>query len=260
MAKAVARRLLPHRWRDGLRARLDQFTWPLYIGRGVRCNCCDGRFRRFRLWIDEQGFRWMMCPRCGSLGRHRVDWIFLTEYTNLRGTPQQVLHVAPERCLERALRRLPNVDYLSADLDSIRAMERMDITHIPHPEGSFDVIICNHVLEHVPDDRRAMREMLRVLRPGGWAMLQVPFDRARAVTFEDATVTEPGERLRVFGQHDHVRVYGRDYPERLREAGFAVEVASPVRALPQEVVRRLELDPEEDIFVCRKLAPPDGQG
>ena len=193
-----------------------------------------------------------MCPRCGSLGRMRVDWLFLTSRTDLLEGPKRLLHVAPEVCLRRSLERLPNISYLSADYDSALAMERMDITDIRYPDASFDVVLCNHVLEHVADDRQAMREIFRVLRSGGWALLQAPLDGSREQTFEDASVTDPRERQRVFGQYDHVRIYGRDYPQRLEETGFEVTVDEFARELPALTVGQLGLDTAEAIYVCRK--------
>ena len=163
-----------------------------------------------------------------------------------------MLHVAPESCFRHALRALPNISYLSADYDSATAMERMDITAIGHPDESFDVVICNHVLEHVSDDRRAMRELLRILRPGGWAMLQVPLDPSREATLEDPRIVDPRERRRAFGQYDHVRLYGRDYPERLRSQGFKVAPDRFVEELPRQTVEELGLDVEETIYVARR--------
>ena len=146
-----------------------------------------------------------MCPRCGSLGRHRTQWLYLAQRPELLAGPKEVLQgVAPERSLQHCLRRFPEIDYLSADYDAKTAMEQMDITDIHYSDSSFDVIICNHVLEHVSDDARALREMFRVLRPGGWALLQVPIDFDREHTFEDAGITDPRERERAFGQFDHV--------------------------------------------------------
>jgi SAM-dependent methyltransferase len=150
-------------------------------------------------------------------------WLYLARRTNLfDGRPKRVLHVAPERCFEGPLRQRLGAGYLTADLLDPRVMEQMDITDIQHPDESFDVIYCSHVLEHVPDDRRAMRELRRVLKKDGWAVLLVPITAER--TIEDLTVTDPAERERLFGQHDHVRRYGPDYADRLREAGFDVAV------------------------------------
>jgi SAM-dependent methyltransferase len=148
-------------------------------------------------------------------------WLYLANKTDLfDGRPKKVLHVAPERCLQPLFSRSLGQGYLTADLAKNRAMVQMDITKIDHADGSFDVIYCSHVLEHVLEDRQAMREFYRVLRPGGWAILLVPITVER--TFEDPTIVSPRDRLRVFGQEDHVRRYGPDFVDRLRETGFDV--------------------------------------
>jgi SAM-dependent methyltransferase len=138
------------------------------------------------------------CPGCDSRERQRLLYLYLHERTNLFKDRLRVLHVAPEDCLQPKLASSPNIDYISADLSSSTAMTRMDITDIQFPNGSFDVILCSHVLEHVGDDRRAMRELHRILRPGGWAILQVPVDSSQEHTFEDPRVTDPRERERLF--------------------------------------------------------------
>ena len=129
-----------------------------------------------------------------------------------------MLHFAPEPALLKPMERIPGLDYLTADLDPSRAMVRVDITDIQFEGNRFDALYCSHVLEHVPDDRRAIRELLRVLKPGGWALFMVPIKRDR--TYEDPGITDPAERERIFGQHDHVRAYGPDFLDRLTEAGF----------------------------------------
>lgn len=163
-----------------------------------------------------------------------------------------MLHVAPEYTLSRRLRALANLNYLSIDLSSHRAMRKMDLTALDLDDASLDVILCSHVLEHIPDDRLAMRELHRVLRPGGWAILQVPLDPERALTYEDASITDPAERLAHFGQEDHVRIYGRDYPDRLREAGFTVVEDDFAATLALEQCRRMDIRATETIFRCTK--------
>ncbi len=163
-----------------------------------------------------------------------------------------MLHIAPELQLSRLFRAQPSLDYLSADLKSPRAMVKMDITDIPYPDHTFDVIYCSHVLEHVPDDRKAMRELHRVLKPGGWAILQVPIT-AKA-TVEDPAVTDPQERLRLYGQIDHVRRYGPDYKDRLVEAGFGVILEQFVQELNERQVRRFGLNKCSPIHLCTKAA------
>jgi SAM-dependent methyltransferase len=191
----------------------------LYKGRRLECPICGGRFRRMR---HGRGRRDVQCPRCGSYERVRALWLFLRDQADLAAGGGRVLHFAPEPGIAAALGALPGVEYLSADLAPGVAMEVADITAIPHPGESFDAVVCSHVLEHVPDDRRAMAEVLRVLRPGGAAYFMQPVDFERAETYEDAAIVDPEERRRAFGQFNHVRVYGRDIVDRLQGAGFEV--------------------------------------
>jgi SAM-dependent methyltransferase len=146
---------------------------------------------------------------------------------------------------------LPNLVYITADLDSPLARVALDILRLPFPENSFDVVLCNHVLEHIPDDAQAMRELSRVLKPGGWGILQVPLDPSRD-TFEDLSIVDPDERTRLFGQEDHVRMYGKDYKTRLEKAGLSVAVEAYAHELGAEVARRAGLVPDEDIYRCSK--------
>jgi SAM-dependent methyltransferase len=162
-----------------------------------------------------------------------------------------MLHVAPEEQLSKLFARAPGIDYLSAALFSSKAMIRMDIMDIQYPDETFDVIYCSHVLEHVDDDRKAMRELHRVLRTGGWAILQVPIATAE-VTFEDPKITCPKERKLAFGTKDHVRRYEADYKDRLEDAGFSVEVDGYVRDLDDQTVTRFGLMRSEDMYRCTR--------
>lgn len=167
----------------------------------------------------------------------------------LEGAPR-LLHVAPEPALAKRLRAVPGLRYLSADLEAPASL-RLDLTRLPFADGSFDALLCNHVLEHVVDDRAAMRELCRVLRPGGWALLQSPMDPGRAHTDEDPDAP-PEERARRFGQADHLRRYGRDYKERLAAAGFSVDEWRWTEELAPAQGTRYGLDPDEAIFLCRR--------
>ena len=227
---------------------IKELRYP--IGRRF-CPVCNASFRAFRsagnpLRRDAQ------CPACGALERHRLLWLYLKSRTNLfDGVPKKVLHVAPEICLENKLRAELGKDYVTADLENSRAMVKLDITDITYRDGYFDVIYCSHVLEHVPDDRKAMREFYRVLNPNGWAILLVPI--TAEVTFEDASVVSPQERLRLFGQEDHVRQYGPDYIDRLKECGFRVQVTTVQEMGSSEEVTRMGLTSASgDIFFCTK--------
>jgi SAM-dependent methyltransferase len=249
---AIARRaqaLIPRRRRQPARRLFFRARSLFYRGDAVYCPCCGGRFARFAAAGAPP--RPAACPRCNSLERHRLLSLYL-QSRNLFRERLRVLHVAPEDCLQPLLERAPNLTYVSMDRSAGSAMVATDLTRLAFRDDAFDVILCSHVLEHIPDDGRAMRELYRVLRPGGWAILQVPEDASRERTYEDWSVTDPAERERVFGQWDHVRLYGRDYPERLREAGFAVDVVEFVAKLPAEVVRAAGLDPHERIHHCRK--------
>jgi Methyltransferase domain len=250
-ARPLARRIVPAGRRAQVRAFYNRATAFAYAGDAVHCTCCERSFGRFRPYARGRGDVVPMCPWCGSLPRHRVDWLFLRERIDSEG-PIRLLHVAPEPGIRQSLQALPNVEYLSADLNSAQAMAHFDVQAIPLAEESLDAIVCNHVLEHVDDDRKAMAEFHRILRAGGWALLQVPFDDQLTTTFEDPSVTDPRERERLFGQHDHVRLYGRDYADRLREAGFVVEVVPYGRRFTAEEVTRWGLDETEVIHFCRK--------
>jgi SAM-dependent methyltransferase len=254
--KSTIKALVPEQF-QGLLHKSYYSSLPVrslfYLGDRFSCPCCGGSFKEFIsvkpgmvVLTNEQ------CPRCDSWRRHRVLWLYLKNHTNFFREPLKVLHFAPEYCLQKKFKKQPNLDYLSADLFSHLAMTKIDITDIPHRDNTFDVILCSHVLEHIPDDRKAMKELLRVLKPNGWAILQVPIDRKRDKTFEDPTVTSPEERERLFWQHDHVRLYGRDYQDRLRDAGFVVEVNNCVKDLEDEIIEKYRLDKREDIYLCKK--------
>lgn len=164
-----------------------------------------------------------------------------------------MLHVAPELCFMKRFEKIKTLDYITGDIESPLAKVKMDIHQIPFPENSFDVIFCNHVLEHVQDDRLAVREIKRVLKPGGWAILQVPFfPPIPDQTFEDWTIQTPKDRERVFGQDDHVRLFGYDYPLRLAESGMTVIEEKMVMELPRSEVIRYALAADEVIYRVQK--------
>lgn len=225
----------------------------------MKCPICDfkGEF------VPHGGYKLpkrphAKCPECGSLERHRLAWLYLQGETDLFTPPvKRMLHVSPERCFRDLLAAHPNIDYLSAELDAEwEAMEIMDITDIRHPDGSFDVIYCSHVLEHVPDDHRALSEFFRVLRPGGWALLAVPI--RGHITDEDPSVTTIIERRARFGQGNHVRWYGRDFKDRVENVGFGVVMDGYARRLGPGLMREYGLIPE-DVYYCMKpAAQPSG--
>lgn len=209
-----------------------------YSGDNVKCNCCGNGFRRFIKW---EGNNWV-CPRCNAFERHRLLWLYFEAKTNLFSESARVLHVGPEYGLQKALKSKPNIEYVSIDLSSPLAMLKMDITDLHFEDDGFDVVICNHVLEHVPDDQRAMRELLRVLKPGeGWAVIQSPIEQDLEVTYEDFRIVSPEGRHKAFGRYDHVRLYGLDYYDRLRKAGFVVDAVDYAAELDDDTIERYSL-------------------
>lgn len=180
-------------------------------------------------------------------------WLWIERNTDLSESLPRLLHIAPEASLMRHFRRLyrGSEGYITADLESPLADMHFDVQSIPLAERSIDVVIANHLLEHIADDRLALREIYRILRPGGWGILLVPEDRARATTFEDDSITDPEERTRLFGQYDHRRVYGRDYDDRVREAGFEVE-RIPFESMLTDDERQLYKVGGDDLIVVRK--------
>jgi SAM-dependent methyltransferase len=188
------------------------------------------------------------CIHCGSVERHRLSWLFFRKKTNLFDkTEKKILHVAAEPCFESRLKKMFKKNYITADLYNPDAMVKMDITDIGYPDESFDIVICNHVLEHVSNDIKAMGEFHRVLKKNGWAILLVPIADID-ITYEDFSITTEVGRLRAFGQGDHVRKYGRDYIGRLKSAGFNVTVVTSDELASEDEIKRMCLNENSEIW------------
>jgi SAM-dependent methyltransferase len=230
------------------------FRWlvvPFYRGNNHKCPVCGGKFRKL-LPYGNKGDANRLCPQCLSLERHRLMWLYFKEETNLFKDKLSLLHVAPEQPFLPRFKKLDNLEYTTGDLVSPIADVKMDIMDIPFVDKRFDVVICNHVLEHVENDITAMKEVYRVLKPGGWAILQVPINYKNKETIEDLSITDPKERERIFGQYDHVRWHGLDYGERLRSAGFDVDENRFVDSFSDEEIETYRLSKKETIFVANK--------
>jgi SAM-dependent methyltransferase len=194
----------------------------LYAGSNVTCPVCAKSFRKFLPYGRINPRSNALCPSCLSLERHRLIWLYLQKTTDFFDSRKKVLHIAPEVCFIKKFEAIHGDDYITGDIESPLAKVKMDIHAIPFPENIFDVVLCNHVLEHVQSDIKAMSEIRRVLKPGGFAILQVPFFHpVPDVTIEDLAITDPAQREKLFGQDDHVRKFGKDYLKRIEQAGLS---------------------------------------
>lgn len=221
-------------------------------GNNVECPICEISYRKFLPYGRLNPRPNALCPDSLSLERHRLMWLYLKDKTNFFTQPQKLLHIAPELCFIDKFKAMDNLDYTTADLESPLADVKMDVHEIPFDDNTFDVVFCNHVMEHVDDDIKAMSEIHRVLKPEGWAIIQSPQDYSRQETLEDPSITDPKERERIYWQSDHVRLFGLDYGKRLEKAGFKVTEDRYVMELPTETVKRYALPANEIIYFCAK--------
>jgi SAM-dependent methyltransferase len=196
----------------------------------------------------------VLSPSTLSLERHRLLWLYLNKETDFFTAPKKVLHFAPEQAFYKLFRNQKNLEYTTTDLFSPLADVKADICNLPFEDNSYDVIFCNHVLEHIPDDTKAMQELYRVLKPGGMGIFQIPQDLSRTTTFSDDSITDKKERAKIFGQYDHVRVYGRDYFDKLRSIGFKVLEEDYTSKISPELVEKYCLAKGEIIPVCFKTS------
>ena len=222
----------------------DRFTDPI-----------DGKsFRKFLPYGYGKQRENALSPSTLSLERHRLMWLFLKDETDFFTSKKtlKVLHIAPEQCFLDIFKKQENLDYTTSDLESPIADVKADICDLPFDNNSYDIIFCNHVLEHIPDDTKAMQELYRVLKKGGFGIFQIPQDLSREFTFEDDTITDTKERAEIFGQYDHVRVYGRDYFDKLRSIGFKVDEIDYTKKIALEELERFALLKGEILPVCYK--------
>lgn len=258
--------------------RLSYIARPIlaFLLRGNRfTDPIDGKsFRMFLPYGYGKQRNNVLSPSTLSLERHRLLWLYLNKETDFfqsefisdssgnkpliklrdaeKSSALKVLHFAPEQAFYKRFRNQSNLDYTTTDLFSPLADVKADICNLPFKDNSYDVILCNHVLEHIPDDTKAMQELYRVLKPGGMGIFQIPQDLARATTFSDDSITDEKERAKIFGQYDHVRIYGRDYFDKLRAIGFEVIEENYTSKLSPELVEKYCLAKGEIIPVCFK--------
>lgn len=236
------------RLRTAVKRRFDIAS---HRGTRVSCPACGGRWDAFK---DDWNRPSALCWGCGAHERHRAQALLLARRPELLGGASATLHFAPEYCLQRLIEPAasgPGRRYVTGDLDPAGVDLELDLSGLAIQDASFDAVLCSHVLEHVPDDRLAMRELHRITRPGGWCLVMVPLDLARAQTYEDASITTPEGRLAAFWQHDHVRLFAPDIADRLSAAGFEVEVIRPAEAFAAEF-ETAGLATSDWIFLCHR--------
>ena len=213
----------------------------------------DGKsFRTFLPYGYENQRNNVLSPSTLSLERHRLLWLYLKNETNFFTANLKVLHFAPEQAFYKRFKKMENLNYITTDLESPLAEVKADICNLPFKDNSFDFILCNHVLEHIPDDSKAMQELYRVLKSKGIGVFQIPQDLSRETTFEDDSIKDKKERAKIFGQYDLVRVYGRDYFDKLRSFGFNVDEVDYTSTLSEENITKYCLAKGEIIPVVYK--------
>ena len=222
--------------------RGDKFTDPV-----------DGKsFRKFLSYGYKSIRKNALCPGTLSLERHRLLWLYLNNETNILKSNLKVLHVAPEQIFYKKFKKFNNWDYLTFDIDSPIADVKGDLKSMEFTDNSFDLVICNHVLEHIEDDVKALKEIYRVLNKDGIAILQVPININRKNTFEDSSITSQFEREKYFGQYDHVREYGIDFKDRVEEVGFEVDMINYTDNFDEKFITKYGLLKNDLIPIAKK--------
>jgi len=240
--------LLPRRLRINV-GWIVLYVYSLkYRGGNVECPCCGTSLTEFAANFST-GEKDTMCPRCLSSPRHRLIQLYMKDKTNFFDSKLKVLHFAPIFAFQKLFEDRPNLDYLSVDINSPLVMKKEDINNISFPDNTFDVILCNHVLEHIEDDIHAMGELRRVLKPDGWAILLVPIDTTRETTFVDPNIQSADDRQKYYYHYDHKRLYGLDYNRRLESAGFTVKVDNYYQEISPDLIRFHGLS-QEPIYLC----------
>lgn len=226
----------------------------VYKGNNVECPVCERSFRKFLSYGSDVAHREnVLCPYDLTLERHRLMWLYLRDESNFFSAEKlKVLHIAPEQCFHKRFKQQKNLDYLTGDLVSPLADMHFDLHHIPLEDNRFDVVFCNHVLEHVDDALQCMKELYRVMKPGGWGIMQVPQDFSRELTYEDPSIVTPEDREKHFWQKDHVRLFGRDYPDWLRKAGFTVTEFDKESKYPADILSRFRIGDSEILYIVSK--------
>ena len=230
------------------------FAPILYRGNNVECPVCEKKFSKFLSYGSNVAHREnVLCPYDLTLERHRLMYLYLKQESNFFTAENlSVLHMAPEQCFIDRFKKQKNLNYLTADIESPIADLHFDLHKIPFEDNRFDVVFCNHVMEHVENPLQCMKELYRVMKKGGWALMQVPQDFNRDLTYEDASITSPKEREKHFWQKDHLRLFGKDYPQWLEKAGFTVEEFDLNKHFDKNEINRFRLLQGEILYIAKK--------
>lgn len=262
--KNIIKKIIPGTYYTKISSLYHYFRLFAYFGLKYECSFCKGRFRKLlpiglkndiASSIIGGGYRYTVCPKCNSTDRERLIYWYIVNKKNIFYSHKTInlLHIAPEKNLQNAFRASNKINYISGDLNPLVADRKIDITDIKFKDNYFDFIICNHVLEHVRDDSKAMSEIFRVLKPGGEAILQVPISKYNKETLEDSSITTLEEREKIFGQKDHIRIYGKDYQKRLENAGFEVNLYDIKKDLNIRNIEKYGLNKEEILYIGKKM-------
>ena len=226
----------------------------LYKGDNVECPVCENKFKKFLSYGSKVANRSnVLCPYDLTLERHRLMWLYLKNESKFFTSELNVLHIAPEQCFHGRFKKLANINYTTGDLESPLADLHFDLHHIPLDDNQFDVVFCNHVLEHVNDAHQCMSELYRVMKVEGWGIMQVPQDMTKEETFEDPSIVTPEDREKYYWQKDHVRLFGKDYPKWLEKAGFQIEEYIPTEHFSKSEIERFRLQEGEVLYIVKKV-------
>ena len=244
--------LVPRTWLIQLSIMFRPLVKLYYMGNRFTDPIDGSSYRKFLPYGYQKSRKNALCPGTLSLERHRLLWLYLERKTSFLDDSIKVLHVAPEQVFYKKFKSFSHWDYTTTDLFSPLADVKADLCNLPFESNTYDLILCNHVLEHIPDDEKAIKEIYRILKPSGTAILQVPLNENRNTTFEDNSIEDPKERARIFGQYDHVRIYGKDYYDRLKSVGFEATADDFINTLSEQEQEKFGLPKDERIPVVKK--------
>lgn len=249
---SIATRFIPRHYLQKVSHLFLLLIAPFYRGNNFE-DPIDGKtYRKLLPYGRLKSRQNALAPYSMSLERHRLIWLYLKNKTNFFTDKLRFLHIAPEYCYKGRFKKMENLDYITGDLISPWADVKMDVLDIPFEENAFDVIMCNHVLEHVDDDKKAMQEFYRVMKPGGWGIFMVPIDYEREETLEDSNITSPQDREKYYWQSDHLRLFGRDYGKKLASVGFNVKEDDYMQEFTEEEKIKYAFPAKEIIYYCEK--------